>query len=88
MEIVGPKGIISIHRVENDPTKTVVSLNSVSGFQMISVPEKTPHWEMFWVESFRNNTQPEICAEDAKIITQVSLAALESANRGTTINLY
>lgn len=87
LEIAGPKGIISVQRVENDATNTVVSLNSSSGFKFIPVPEKTPHWEMFWVERFKNNEQPDISAEDARTITEISLAALESANKGITVQL-
>jgi predicted dehydrogenase len=85
MEIVGPKGIISIHRVEGDSGKTVVSLDSAKGYELLPLPDQSRDWEMYWVDDFINGKQPAISAEEAKIITQISLSALESANKGCSI---
>jgi predicted dehydrogenase len=80
MEIVGTKGVISIHRVEGDSAKTVVGLDGNNGYEILPVPSQTPNWEMFWVEDFKADRQPEVSAEEAKLITQISLAARESTN--------
>jgi len=87
MEIIGTKGVISIHRVEGDSTKTVVSLDSANGYELLPVPSQTPNWEMFWVEDFKTGRQPDISAEEAKLITQISLSARESASKGCVIGL-
>jgi UDP-N-acetylglucosamine 3-dehydrogenase len=94
MEIVGPKGVVSIHRVEvkdplqkGDSSKTVVSLDSANGYELLPIPAVTPGWEMFWVEDFLAGREPAITAETARLITNITLAARESAHRGAVINL-
>ena len=87
MEIVGPKGVVSIHRTEGDSTKTVVSLDSAKGYQTLPLPSRTPGWEMFWVDDFKKGREPAISAEGAKLITQISLAARDSANKGCPVAL-
>jgi UDP-N-acetylglucosamine 3-dehydrogenase len=87
MEIVGPKGVVSIHRVEGDSSKTVVSLDGANGYELLPIPTETPGWEMFWVEDFLAGREPAVTAETARLITNIALAARESAHRGTVINL-
>jgi predicted dehydrogenase len=87
MEVVGPKGVVSIHRVEGDSSKTVVSLDGAAGYQLLPVPAQTPGWEMFWVDDFLAGREPAITAETAKRITDITLAARDSAHRGEAINL-
>jgi predicted dehydrogenase len=88
MEILGPKGVISIHRTEGDSTRTVVSLDSANGYELLPIPSQTPNWEMFWVEDFKSGRQPAISAEEAKLITQISLTARESASKGCPIKFW
>jgi UDP-N-acetylglucosamine 3-dehydrogenase len=87
LEIVGPLGVVSIHRVEGDARKTVVSLDGPNGYEILPLPEQTPGWEMFWVDDFMNNREPAISAEMAKQITEIALAARESASQGCVVPL-
>ena len=85
LEIVGPKGMISIHRVEEDARKTVVSLDSAAGHKLLPLPTVTPGWEMFWVDDFLHRRKPAISAMDAKRITQIALAARDAARDHATV---
>ena len=85
MEIVGPKGVISLHRAEGNSSKTVVSLDGASGYSILPVPQETPHWEMFWVDEFMTGRAPSVSAEYAKLVTQLTLAARDSAHTGKMI---
>ena len=87
VEIVGPEGVISIHRTEGDSTKTAVSLDSGQGYQTLPLPSRTPGWETFWIDDFKKGREPAISAEVAKLITQISLAARDSASQGCPIAL-
>lgn len=87
MEIIGPKGVVSIHRVEGDAAKTLVSLDTARGYELLPIPAETPGWEMFWVEDFLAGREPAITVETAKLVTDITLAARDSAQRGEAINL-
>lgn len=87
MEIIGPKGVISIHRGEGNSNKTVVSLDNANGYQTLPLPNQTKDWETFWVEDFLNDRQPEISAEEARTITLISLSALESADKNCPVEV-
>jgi predicted dehydrogenase len=87
MEIVGPEGVVSIHRTEGDSTKTVVSLDSHRGYQLLPIPESTPGWETFWIEDLKQGRHPAMSAETAQLITQISLAARDSAHQGRVVTL-
>ena len=84
VEITGPKGVLSIHRVENS-TKTVVSLEDKQGYQILPLPEKSPQWEMFWVDEFVQGQQPSLTADYAREVTLISFAARESAQTGKVV---
>lgn len=87
MEIVGPRGVISIHRVENDPQRTVASIDSTDGYAHLPLPEYTPDWETFWVDDFLAGRPPAIDAIAAAEITRITLAARHSAQEGRPIVL-
>ncbi len=87
MEVVGPKGVISIHRVAENSTKTVVSLDNEEGHKLLPLPEQTKDWETYWVDDFINDTKPAISAEEARMITMISLSAIESANENRPIDV-
>ncbi len=87
MEVVGPKGVISIHRTEADPLKTVVALDSADGYRRLPVPEQTPGWEMSWVDDLVAGREPALTAEDAREITAISLAARDAAQTGRAVAL-
>ncbi len=87
LEIVGPQGVVSIHRVEGDARKTVVSLDSTTGYELLPLPDQTPGWEMFWVDDFLNGRAPALSAATAKEITEIALAARDSAQQGRVVSL-
>jgi predicted dehydrogenase len=82
LEIVGPKGVISIHRGGDSPAKAVVSLETAAGYQTLPMPEDAPHWEMFWVDEFLQQRELSVTAEYAHQVTLISLAARDSALTG------
>lgn len=79
MEIVGPGGVISIHRAAPDSASVAVGLDGPRGYQPLPLPGAAPGWESFWIDDFLAGRRPAITAEDAALITQISLAARESA---------
>jgi predicted dehydrogenase len=87
LEIVGPKGVISIHRAEETSTRTVVSLDSPGGSHELPVPQDSPHWEMFWVDELAQGRALSLTAEYARMVTLISLAARESAQKGKAVTL-
>jgi predicted dehydrogenase len=87
VEILGPEGVISVHRAEGDSTRTVVGLDSARGYEMLPLPDRTPGWETFWIEDFRQGREPAISAQVAKLITRISLAARDSASQGRPLAL-
>jgi hypothetical protein len=87
LEVVGPKGVISLHRTEGESARTVVSLDGVDGYQLLPVPQETPHWEMFWVDELLQGKNLSVTAEYARQVTLISLAARDSARRGEVVAL-
>ncbi|MEZ4867018.1 MAG: Gfo/Idh/MocA family oxidoreductase [Caldilineaceae bacterium] len=87
VEIVGPQGVISVHRVEGDSRKTVVSLDNAQGYTTLPLPAQTPHWETFWVDEFLHDRPLTLSAATAQEITVIALAARESAQQGQVIAL-
>ncbi len=87
MEIVGPEGVISIHRAAEDSNTVVVALDGPDGHATLPLPEHAPNWESFWIDDFLAGTRPAILAEDAAEITRISLAARESAATGAPVML-
>lgn len=87
VEIVGPQGVISVHRVEGDSRKTVVSLDNAQGYHRLPLPAQTPHWETFWVDEFIHNQPLTLSAATAQAITAIALAAREAARQGQVITV-
>jgi len=87
LEIVGPKGVVSIHRVAGDSRKTVVSLDGENGYTALPIPEGTPGWETFWIDEFQRNQASALSATVAQEITAIALAARESAQQGGRVSL-
>jgi len=87
LEIVGPKGVISVHRTEGSSSRTVVSLDGDGGYRSLPVPDRTPGWETFWIDDLLAGREPALSAEVAKQITQISLAARDSAHTGRPVAL-
>ena len=87
VEVVGPQGVLSIHRKEGSSRDVVVSIDGADGYRNLSVPADTPNWETFWVDELRLGKQPTITAETAKLITEISLAARDSAETGAPVGL-
>ena len=79
LEIAGPKGLISIHRGATDASQTVVSLDSPAGYQLLPVPQGTPHWERFWIDELASGRPPSLTADYARYVTLISLAARDAA---------
>jgi predicted dehydrogenase len=87
LEIVGPKGVISIHRIENNSSKTVVGLDGADGYRVLPVSQEMPHWERFWVDEFAQGLPLSVSAEYARQVTLISLASRESARTGKVVQL-
>jgi predicted dehydrogenase len=87
LEIVGPKGVISIHRAEGSSSRTVVSLDGAEGYRVLPLPAQTPGWETFWIDDLLAGREPALTAEVAKRITLISLAARDSAQTGRPVAL-
>lgn len=89
VEITGPKGVLSLHRTESNPSKTVASLEDKEGYKVLPLPDKSksPHWEMFWVDEFVQGREPSLTAEYAREVTLISFAARESARTGKAVTL-
>jgi predicted dehydrogenase len=87
LEIVGPKGVISVHRTEDSSSGTVVSLDGSEGYRTLPLPAQTPDWETFWIDDLLAGREPALTAEVAKRITQISLAARDSAETGRPVAL-
>jgi predicted dehydrogenase len=87
LEVVGPQGLISIHRAAAQGTATVVSLEGPQGSENLPVPEVTPGWETFWIDEFLQDRPPSVSVEQAATITQVALAARTSASIGQAVTL-
>jgi predicted dehydrogenase len=87
MEILGPHGVLSIQRTAENGTHTVVSANTAAGYQILPVPEATPGWETFWIEDFKAGRKAALSAEQANLITRISLAARQSAATAQPVHL-
>ena len=85
LEIVGPKGVISIHRTGENGAKTVVSLEDAAGYKELPLPEGTPNWEMFWVDELIHSRELSVTAEYARQVTLISLAARDSSQTGRVV---
>jgi predicted dehydrogenase len=86
LEILGPKGAISIHRTAGG-TQTVVGVDSAAGYEPLPLPAQTPNWELFWVDDFLHGRPPAIDAVQAALITRISLAARKSAQQGQAVRM-
>jgi len=87
LEIVGTQGAISIHRTEQPGTQTVVRLERAQGQEFLPVPTQSPGWELFWVDDFLHARKPALDATQAAWITELSLAARQSAQSGQVISI-
>lgn len=87
LEIVGPKGVISVHRTDNSSSKTVVGLDRASGYETLPVLPEGPHWERFWVDELVQDRTLSVSAEYARQVTLISLAARTSARTGKVVQL-
>jgi predicted dehydrogenase len=87
LEIVGPKGVISIHRIEGNTADTVVGADTAAGHQTLPVPQDSPHWERFWVDELAAGQPLSLTAEYARYVTLISLAARESARTKQVVAL-
>jgi predicted dehydrogenase len=85
LELVGTKGVLSLHRVEGEPSKSVVSLENAAGYERLPAPAETPGWELFWVDDLLNNRRPALSAKMAQTITAITLAARQSAAQGQVV---
>jgi len=87
LEVLGPKGLVSLHRVEGDPQRIVAALDGPDGYRVLPQPEHCPNWEAVWVDDLLAGRQPAVTAEAAREITRISLAARESAQLGRVVAL-
>jgi predicted dehydrogenase len=87
LELVGPKGLLSIHRTEASPTSFVVRQDTANGSEILPLPQAPVGWEVTWVDEFLRGDRPAISADYARLITRISLAAVESASKGAPVRL-
>lgn len=87
LEVMGPEGVISIHRTGSNSCNTVVTIDSAEGCRELPVPDNTPHWEHFWIDEFLKGGMLSVTAEYAGLVAQISLAARESASKGCAVSL-
>ena len=87
VEIVGPKGILSLHRGQGDPYQALAGWDSGDGYQILPIPDDSPNWEMFWVDEFIAGRESSLNAEYARLVTQISLTARFSASSGRTVQV-
>jgi predicted dehydrogenase len=87
VEVLGPSGVLSIHRKEDSSRGVVVSLDAGDGYRALPVPEDTPSWETFWIDELHSGKEPTVGAEQAMLITEISLAARASAETGMPVSL-
>jgi predicted dehydrogenase len=86
MELVGAKGAILVRQPAGQ-TSTSVALTTAKGQQELTPPQRTPHWELFWVDELKQRCAPSLDAAYAREVTRVCLAARESAKRNRAVSL-
>lgn len=87
LEIAGPGGVVSIHRSGTDAGNTSVGLTNSEGYRTLPVPADELGWERAWIDDINEDREPVISAEFARQITEISLAARDSAGTGRFIPL-
>jgi hypothetical protein len=85
VEIVGPKGMLSLRPHENNPGKSDISLDNSEGHVSLFPLERNPDWEMFWVDELLQGQIPSITAEYARYVTLLTLAARDSSTEGKVV---
>jgi predicted dehydrogenase len=85
IEVLGPGGVVSIHRAADDARQTVVGLDSAEGHRLLPLDVAGPGWETFWVDDFLAGREPTVDAALAARITRISLAARQSAREGRPV---
>jgi predicted dehydrogenase len=87
LEVVGTEGVLSIHRAAPDSAATAVGLDGPNGYERLSLPERAPGWESFWIDDFLRGAPPAVTAEDARRITLITLAARTAAQTGAPVTI-
>lgn len=85
LELVGTEGVVSIHRCGESSTQTTVSLDTAAGRETIPLPEHSPHWERFWIDEFLAGQASTLAPVQARRITEITLAARQSAQSGEAV---
>lgn len=86
LELVGPRGVLSVHR-QADSSGMSVSLDNEQGYQSLPLPQSTPDWEHFWIDELVHGGRPTVGAAEAREITQISLAAREAAKEDRHVDM-
>jgi predicted dehydrogenase len=85
-EIIGPEGVLSIQRLENDARGTAVVLDTADCHRTLPLPRGgQPGPSLAWIDDFREGREPTVSAEVARTITRISLAARKSAASGVPV---
>lgn len=87
MEIVGPKGVIKVQADGRQAGRLVATVFSGSGIRDLKPPANLPDREVVWVEDFRHHRPSVVAAEQALLITRLSLAARASARHGRVVRV-
>jgi len=86
-EIIGDKGVLSLHRVEGSSGKTAICADTRDGHKTIALLADVPPWELTWADDLLAGKDHLITAERSARITEVSIAARESAEKGIVVNV-
>lgn len=85
LEILGTKGVISIHRMPGKPGGVVLAADTSEGYRVLEIPETGIDWEMAWLDDFLAGRKHQISAAYSAYLTHISLAAKESAEKGCVV---
>ena len=86
-EIVGTDGVLSLQRVNGNSRKLTIVADTKGGCKSIPVLENVPAWEMIWADDYLAGRAHACGAEYASRVTELSVAAWESAKKGVIIDV-
>jgi predicted dehydrogenase len=87
MDILGPKGVISLKQQGMNPGKAQAKVFSSKACKILKPPARVPNWETAWVEDFVKNRRSALDGEYSALVTRISLAARKSAQSRRDIQL-
>jgi UDP-N-acetylglucosamine 3-dehydrogenase len=89
LEVIGTKGALRTHTGTKEDGVPPAVLWTAEGVEQLSVPEGFfwPADTAEWVNAFAEGRRPPIDAEEGRVITEISLACRESAEKKRAVEL-